>query len=88
MAIDALVGYSLAGLLHGDVLRLTEALIGSSETIISLDNPSGLDVSSGASSRGAVRADATLTLCLPKVGLRTSNLVGALYVADIPSRCR
>ena len=54
--------------------------------VLSLDVPSGIDAGSGRVFDPAVRATATLTLALPKVGLRepaAENFVGDLYLADI-----
>lgn len=54
--------------------------------MLSLDLPSGLDATTGDAHDPVVRAAATLTLALPKVGLRhvgARPLVGELYVGDI-----
>ena len=54
--------------------------------IISLDVPSGVDIDSGSAPGQAIKAAATLTLALPKVGLvrpEAASLVGDLFVADI-----
>ena len=51
--------------------------------MVSLDLPSGVTGTSGDASPGAVVAAATLTLCLPKLGLSSSPLVGDLFLADI-----
>lgn len=80
--IDAVIGYSLRGAPRG----ASEALIveaASAGAVVSLDTPSGLDVTTGATPGVAVRADATVTLALPKTSLRSSPLVGDLYLADI-----
>jgi hypothetical protein len=45
--------------------------------------PSGLDLTTGAAGTPAIRATATLTLALPKVGLLDAPDVGELYLADI-----
>jgi NAD(P)H-hydrate epimerase len=82
VAIDALIGYSLRGAPHG----ATESLIASTKrgaAVVSLDTPSGLDVTTGDIPGAVVSADATMTLALPKTGLRHSVEVGELYVADI-----
>ena len=49
--------------------------------VISLDVPSGLDATSGQAPGQVVRPDRTLTLALPKTGLR--SVPGELYLADI-----
>ena len=51
--------------------------------VVSLDTPSGLDVTDGSVPGVAVSADATMTLALPKIGLRGATQVGDLYLADI-----
>ena len=55
-------------------------------SVTALDVPSGVDVDSGTTPGEAVRAAATLTLALPKVGLLQSEArayVGDLFLADI-----
>ena len=86
LIIDGLIGYSLKGAPYG----LTGDLIGwanSSEVpILSLDTPSGIDTTTGTVFDPAIRAAATMTLALPKEGLRAPGVaahVGALYLADI-----
>ena len=52
--------------------------------ILALDAPSGLDTATGEVFDPAINAAATLTLALPKQGLRTQReQVGELYLADI-----
>jgi NAD(P)H-hydrate epimerase len=54
--------------------------------ILALDVPSGIDAGTGTVYEPAIRASATLTLALPKKGLRLPEvqaLVGELYLADI-----
>jgi NAD(P)H-hydrate epimerase len=50
--------------------------------VLSLDVPSGLELSSGVLHEPHVRAEATLTLAAPKVGLRRTE-AGALFLADL-----
>jgi NAD(P)H-hydrate epimerase len=83
VGIDALVGYGLRGGLRGDIGRLAAALGRHSGRVLSLDLPTGVDATTGVVDPAAVSADATLTLCLPKVGLRANANVGALLLADI-----
>lgn len=80
--VDAVIGYSLRGAPRGR----SEQFINSSrsaETVISLDTPSGLNIDTGETPGAFVSADATVTLALPKVGMRTASQVGDLYLADI-----
>jgi NAD(P)H-hydrate epimerase len=58
----------------------------SGRPVLALDAPSGLDTSTGAAGEPCVKAQATLTLALPKVGLLSpgaAGVVGKLYLADI-----
>ncbi len=81
LVIDAMVGYSLTGELRGKANEWASALAGQTP-VLSLDIPSGLDTSGGRSKSG-VAATATMTLCLPKMGLRDAAATGNLYLADI-----
>ncbi len=83
VVIDALIGYSLRGAPSGRSAALIDAANAHPATVVSLDTPSGLDVTTGAAPGAVVRADATLTLALPKIGMRDSDVIGALYLADI-----
>lgn len=54
--------------------------------MLALDTPSGIDTTTGRVFDPAVRATATMTLALPKQGLRAPGArdhVGELYLADI-----
>ena len=82
VAIDALLGYSLAGAPRGRTAALIEA-VGRHDKVVALDVPSGLDAATGQTPGVVVSADATLTLALPKRGLRGHESTGRLFVADI-----
>jgi NAD(P)H-hydrate epimerase len=86
LIIDAIIGYGL----DGAPREMSAKLIGLANDlgvpILSLDAPSGLDTTTGQTPGDAVRADATLTLALPKIGLTRASagdFVGELYVGDI-----
>lgn len=86
LVLDALIGYGLIGDPAGPVAAWINRLNAAHRPTLSLDVPSGLDATTGAAGRPCVRADATLTLALPKVGLlqpQAAAYVGELYVADI-----
>jgi NAD(P)H-hydrate epimerase len=52
--------------------------------VLALDTPSGLDPATGEVFDPTIQAAATLTLALPKQGLRSRGKhVGELYLADI-----
>jgi len=84
--LDALVGYGLNGSLRTPLPALIKSMLAHPKIpVIALDAPSGLDVD-GLTSVLTVKANATLTLALPKIGLtlpQNQNQVGVLYVADI-----
>ena len=82
VVVDALVGYSLRGVLHGRRAELVET-IPPAARVISLDVPSGIDATTGEPGGTAVRPDATVTLSLPKTGLRDPASTGELFLADI-----
>ena len=84
LVLDALLGYGQEGAPHGSLAELVEATGG--RRVLALDVPSGLELSTGTLGRPHVRAEATLTLALPKRGLRARGAgesVGRLYLADI-----
>ncbi len=83
VVIDAMVGYSLRGELSGKPANLTEQINASSAKTVSLDVPSGLSSGASLGASVVVVADSTLTLCLPKEGLRQRPEVGRLFLADI-----
>ena len=86
LIVDALIGYSLHGAPHGAAAELARVANRHAAPTLSLDVPTGVDASTGEVAGDAVRADATLTLALPKQGLRAASTrghVGELYLADI-----
>jgi NAD(P)H-hydrate epimerase len=86
LIIDALIGYSLSGAPRGNAARLIRWANQQDAPILSLDAPSGLDTSSGRAFDPSILATATMTLALPKEGLRTADgeeVTGELYLADI-----
>ena len=86
LIVDALIGYGLVGNPGGPVAAWIERMNGSKRPILALDTPSGLNTTTGVPGIPCIRAAATLTLALPKVGLLTPesrSVVGDLYLADI-----
>lgn len=81
ITVDALVGYSLRGAPRGRVAELIELCNEEAGLTLSLDLPSGLDATTGETPGVFVDAARTLTLALPKTGLRA--FAGQLYLADI-----
>jgi len=86
LIIEGLVGYSLKGAPHGATRDLINWANGQDAPILALDTPSGIDTATGTVFDPAIRAAATMTLALPKEGLRAPGAaacVGELYLADI-----
>lgn len=86
VVIDALVGHSLSGAPKGRVAELIRAANASGVPILAMDVPSGVDADSGAVHDPSIKAAATVTIGLPKRGLRDEEArryVGDLYVADV-----
>ncbi len=81
LVIDALIGYSLQGAPRGITADLIETVNEFSNWTLALDIPSGFDSTSGATPGVAIKPHRTLTLALPKIGLR--KVPGELYLADI-----
>ena len=80
--IDSVIDYSLHEAPLGAAMALIRAAQAAAAPVLSLDVPSGLDPDSGESPGVVVRPDRTLTLALPKVGLRREN-AGDLHLADL-----
>lgn len=86
LVLDALIGYALNGPPTGNAAALIEAANAQSAPIVSLDLPSGLEATTGAVFDPCIRADATLALALPKLGLWAPwahRVTGERYLADI-----
>ena len=86
LIIDGIIGYSLKGAPRGTAADLIEWANARGVDILALDAPSGVDTTTGTVFKPAILATATMTLALPKEGLRTPGVeqhVGELYLADI-----
>jgi NAD(P)H-hydrate epimerase len=86
VVLDGLIGYSLRGAPLGPAADLIRWTNSQRAPILALDVPSGIDAGTGTVYDPAIRATATMTLALPKKGLRlpgAEELVGELYLADI-----
>lgn len=76
LVVDALIGYSLCGAPQGRTAELIHLCNAHAARVLSLDVPSGLDATTGQMPGVVVRPERTLTLALPKMGLR-----------DLPGDC-
>ncbi len=84
LVVDGVIGYSLSGAPYGQAAEMIRWANGHPAPILALDAPSGLDTATGEVFDPAINAAATLTLALPKQGLRSRRAqVGELYLADI-----
>ena len=86
LILDGLVGYSLRGAPRGRTAELIEWTNKQITPVLSLDLPSGLDADRGLVYKNTIRASATVTLALPKVGLLAGNarpMAGEIFLADI-----
>ncbi len=82
LVVDALIGYSLRGAPNGRVQELIEICNREAARVISLDIPSGMNATTGDAPGVLITDPArTLTLALPKTGLRQYH--GELFLADI-----
>ena len=86
VVLDGLIGYSLKGPPRGAAAELIEWANRQDAPVLALDVPSGIDAETGIVFDPAIRATATMTLALPKLGLLGPGVeshVGELYLADL-----
>lgn len=86
LIIDGVIGYSVKGDPYGIPKAMINWMNQRSEKVLSLDTPSGLDLTTGALYHPTVKAAATLTLAMPKQGLfirEAKEHIGSLFLGDI-----
>jgi len=84
LVVDGVIGYGLSGTPRGKAADMLRWANKQTAPVLALDTPSGLDLATGEAFDPAVIAAATLTLALPKTGLKSHRKhVGELYLADI-----
>ncbi|MCL6473256.1 MAG: NAD(P)H-hydrate epimerase [Firmicutes bacterium] len=86
LIIDALLGYKTQGTPSSEFASVIAAANKVKKPIVSLDVPSGMDATTGQVYHSCIRANATVSLGLPKTGLlRTgaAKFIGDLWLADI-----
>jgi NAD(P)H-hydrate epimerase len=86
MVVDAIFGTGLTRPPEARFAEWIDALNASRLPIVAVDLPSGLDADSGVAYAPAVQASTTVTLGLPKAGLRKRDgpgLAGEAWIADI-----
>lgn len=82
LIIDALIGYGLRRAPSGEIAELIHWANRAPAPVLALDLPSGIHATTGAAAGAAIMARTTLTLALPKRGLRAPE-AGDLWLADI-----
>lgn len=87
VVVDALLGTGTRGAVEGQLARAVELLNELSSAgarVISVDIPSGMEADTGKTLGPCVRADETVTMGLPKIGLLAApGLAGRVHVVDI-----
>jgi hydroxyethylthiazole kinase-like uncharacterized protein yjeF len=86
VVVDALFGTGFRGEPRPEAAALIERVNGAGTPIVAVDLPSGVDASTGEVAGAAVRADVSVTIHGPKVGLAVAPgrfHAGAVEVADI-----
>ena len=86
VVLDALLGTGLKGPPRDETSRLIEEINGGGVPVLAVDVPSGVNASTGEVAGAAVRADVTVTMHGPKVGLAVAPgrfQAGEIVGADI-----
>lgn len=86
LIIDGVIGYNLDGDPRGGAKKMINWANENTASVLSIDTPSGIDLTSGTIYDPVIKADATLTLALPKKGLfedPVKAVRGPLFLADI-----
>ena len=86
LIIDGIIGYSVKGNPYGVAKNMIDWANLNKTSVLSLDTPSGLDLTTGTIHNPTIIAEATLTLAMPKKGLFADSAlkyVGDLYLGDI-----
>lgn len=86
LIIDGLFGTGFRGPVVGVAAKAIEAMNASGQPILAIDIPSGVHGDDGAVDGPAVRADATVTMGLPKIGVVLppgAEHAGRVWVADV-----
>ncbi len=84
--VDALLGTGSKGAPRGATAAAINLAMAAGKPIASIDLPSGVDASTGHAESPSIRADLTVTLALPKLGLMVEpgrEHAGTVQVVDI-----
>lgn len=86
LIIDGVFGTGLSRDVEGIAASVIKSMNLSGRPILSIDIPSGIDGANGSIRGVCIKADATVTFCMPKIGLVVNpgcEYAGRLKVADI-----
>ncbi|OGP32203.1 MAG: hypothetical protein A2073_00975 [Deltaproteobacteria bacterium GWC2_42_11] len=86
LIIDAIFGTGFVNNISGIYKNVIDFINGAGKKVVSIDVPSGIDASTGRLLGCCIKADATITMVLPKIGLITypgAGYAGKLDVVDI-----
>lgn len=73
LVLDGIIGYSLVGAPFGEAAQLIRWANLCNAPTVALDVPSGVEATTGIAHDPSIRAAVTLTLAVPKIGLRQSS---------------
>ncbi|MFZ5818139.1 MAG: NAD(P)H-hydrate dehydratase [Bacillota bacterium] len=86
LVIDAVLGTGVVGSARGQAAEAIKLINAANRPVLAVDMPSGIGTDTGRVEGPAVRADATVTFGLPKLGLFQfpgADLAGRMIVVDI-----
>lgn len=86
LILDGIFDYNLKTQPRGKQADFIRDINKTGIPVLALDAPSGLDLSTGKLADPSVKAKATMTLAIPKLGLfkiRASKNIGDIYLADV-----
>lgn len=86
LILDGMFGTGLSRDITGFAAEIIKTINASGKPVLSIDIPSGIDGSDGSIRGICVKADVTVTFCMPKLGLVLSpgcEYAGRLVTADI-----
>ncbi len=84
--IDGIYGIGFHEPMNDDIRSLIDDVNHAGSPILAIDTPTGLDATTGKASLPTIRADRTVTMGYPKLGLLkpyAAQLVGELWLADL-----
>ena len=84
--VDGILGTGIKGAVKGFYAEVIQRINDSGKEVVAIDIPSGINGDTGSHEGPCIRADATVTMALPKEGLLRADAldcVGKLEVVDI-----